>query len=144
MKIMKRTYRSPKVYVEEFTPNEYVAACGDSGVVYKFKCDAGDGVYGSVYEETNGILGLQTGRRGDTELAGYSDGWLGESGFYACNKTHEAESSNAFVNGYYCAKGNTKNPVSVIVWKEPGGWWQPDNIHCTTNLDKDSWETAKS
>lgn len=145
MKIMKRTYRSPKVYVEEFTPNEYVAACGDSGVVYKFKCDAGDGVYGSVYEETNGIPGLQTGRRGDTELAGYSsDGWLGESGFYACNKTHEAESSNAFVNGYYCAKGDTKNPVSVIVWKEPSGWWQPDNIHCTTNLDKDSWETAKS
>ena len=144
MKIMKRTYRSPKVYVEEFTPNEYVAACGDSGVVYKFKCDAGGGVYGSVYEETNGIPGLQTGRRGDTELAGYSDGWLGESGFYACNKTHEAESSNAFVNGYYCAKGHTKNPVSVIVWKEPRGWWQPDNIHCTTNLDKDSWERAKS
>lgn len=144
MKIMKRTYRSPKVYVEEFTPNEYVAACGDSGVVYKFKCDAGSGVYGSVYEETNGIPGLQTGRRGDTELAGYSDGWLGESGFYACNKTHEAESSNAFVNGYYCAKGDTKNPVSVIVWKEPREWWQPDNIHCTTNLDKDSWETAKS
>ena len=29
-----------------------------------------------------------------------------------------------FVNGYYCAKGDTKNPISVIVWKEPrGGWW---------------------
>lgn len=113
-------------------------------MVYKFKCDAGGGVYGSVYEETNGVPGLQTGRRGDTELAGYSDSWLGESGFYACNKTHEAESSNAFVNGYYCAKGDTRNPVSVIVWKEPRGGWWPDNIHCTTNLDQDSWETAKS
>lgn len=139
-----KVWRRPLTEVQKFEANEYVAACGESGVVYKFKCDAGDGVYGSVYEETNGIPGLQIGRRGDTELAGYSDGWLGESGFYACNKTHEAESSNAFVNGYYCAKGDTKNPVSVIVWKEPRGGWLPDNIHCTTNLDKDSWETAKS
>ena len=139
-----RVWKRPFTEVQKFEANEYVAACGESGVVYKFKCDAGGGVYGSVYEETNGIPGLQTGRRGDTELAGYSNSWFGESGFYACNKTHEAESSNAFVNGYYCAKGDTKNPVSVIVWKEPRGGWLPDNIHCTTNLDMDSWETAKS
>ena len=129
----RNVWKQPMTVVQKFVPNEYVAACGDSGTTYLFKCDAGGGVYGSVYEETNGIPGLQTGRRGDTELAGYSDGWLGESGFYACNKTHEAESSN----------GDTKNPVSVIVWKEPRGWW-PDNIHCTTNLNKDSWETLKS
>lgn len=139
-----RVWRRPLTEVQKFEANEYVAACGDSGVIYKFECNAGDGVYGSVYEETNGIPGLQTGRRGDTELAGYSNGWLGESGFYACNKTHEADSSNAFVKGYYCAKGDTKNPVNVIVWKEPRGGWWPDNIHCTTDLDMDSWETAKS
>ena len=139
-----KNYVRPMMESEVFAANEYIAACGESGVVYKFKCDAGDGVYGSVYEETNGIPGLQTGRRGDTKLAGYSNGLLGESGFYACNKTHEAESNNDFVNGYYCAKGNTKNPIPVIVWKEPRGGWLPDNIHCTTNLDQDSWETAKS
>ena len=140
----ERVWQRPLTEVQKFEANEYVAACGESGVVYKFKCDAGGGVYGSVYEETNGIPGLQTGRGGDTELAEYSNSLFGESGFYACNKEHEAESNNAFVNGYYCAKGNTKNPVNVIVWKEPRGWWMPDNIHCTTNLDKDSWETAKS
>ena len=140
----RNVWKQPMTVVQKFVPNEYVAGCGDSGTTYFFKCDAGDGVYGSVYEETNGIPGLQTGRRGDTELAGYSNSWLGESGFHACNKTHEAESSNAFVGGYYCAKGNTYNPIQVIVWKEPRGWWMPDNIHCTTNLDKDSWETAKS
>lgn len=139
-----KSYKKPVLNVERFTPNEFVAACGDSGVVYNFECNAGGGVYGSVYEETNGIPGLQTGRRGDTELAGYSNGLFGENGFYACNKTHKAESSNAFVNGYYCAKGNTSNPLPVIVWKEPRGWILPDNIHCTTNLDQDSWETAKS
>lgn len=139
-----KSYKKPVLNVERFTPNEFVAGCGDSGVVYKFKCDAGGGVYGSVYEESNGIPGLQTGRNGDEELAGYSDSWSGERGFYACNKTHEAESNNEFVNGYYCAKGNTSNPLQVIVWKEPRGWFLPDNIHCTTNLNQDSWETAKS
>lgn len=141
----RRVWERPLTEVQKFEANEYVAACGDSGVVYKFKCDAGDGVYGSVYEETNGIPGLQTGRRGDEQLAGYSSSsWFGESGYHACNKTHEADSSNVFVNGYYCAKGNTSNPMQVIVWKEPRGWGLPDNIHCTTNLDQDSWETAKS
>lgn len=140
----RKVWKQPLTVVQKFMPNEYVAACGDSGVVYKFRCDAGDGVYGSVYEETNGIPGLQTGRRGDTELAGYSNDWFGESGYHACQATHEADSSDEFVNGYYCAKGNTKNPVQVMVWKEPRGGWWPDNIHCTTNLDQDSWETAKS
>lgn len=27
---MKRRYERPSAYIEEFTPNEYVAACGDS------------------------------------------------------------------------------------------------------------------
>ena len=67
----RRVWTRPLTEVQKFEANEYVAACGESGVVYKFKCDAGDGVYGSVYEETNGIPGLQTGRGGDTELAGY-------------------------------------------------------------------------
>ncbi|WP_296878347.1 hypothetical protein [Thomasclavelia sp.] len=139
-----KSYLKPVFNVEHFTANEYVAACGDSGVVYKFKCDAGNGVYGSVYQETNKKPGLQTGRGGDTLLVDYSQGWFGsERGFYACDKTHEAESDNEFVNGYYCAKGNTSNPVDVIVWKEPRGWFSP-NIHCTTNLDMSTWETAKS
>ena len=56
---LKAVYESPRMMVQPFVPDEYVAACGDSGVVYKFKCDAGGGVYGSVYEETNGIPGLR-------------------------------------------------------------------------------------
>ena len=37
---MKRRYERPSAYIEEFTPNEYVAACGDRGTIYKFKCTA--------------------------------------------------------------------------------------------------------
>lgn len=41
--IMKRRYERPSAYIEEFTPNEYVAACGESGTIYKFQCTAGRG-----------------------------------------------------------------------------------------------------
>ena len=40
---MARSYRKPMMNVEKFVANEYVAACGESGVVYKFTCDAGEG-----------------------------------------------------------------------------------------------------
>lgn len=56
---MKKRYKRPSAYIEEFTPNEYVAACGDSGKVYKFRCDAGGGYHGNVWLETNGEPGLQ-------------------------------------------------------------------------------------
>lgn len=132
----KKTYVKPVMESETFVPQTYVAACGDHGVVYKFKCDAGNGVWGSVYQETNGTPGLQTGRRGDKRIALY--GFL--TGFHSCDIEHEADSNDGFYDGYYCAHGNTDNPVSVIIWKGPDG----DNVHCTTNLDQDSWETVKS
>ena len=137
-----KNYVKPMMESEVFAANEYIAACGDSGVVYKFKCDAGDGVYGSVYQETNGIPGLQTsGRNTDRRIATYDYSFLwGESGYHACGTTHEAESNSGFYDGYYCARGNTKNPVSVIIWRGEHN----NNVHCTTNLNQDSWETAKS
>lgn len=135
---MKKIYESPKAYVELFTPNEYVAACGDSGKTYKFTCDAGGGKIGSVYLETNGIDGLQKnngwGYEADTYLSNY----------HACGTTHNASSEDAFLKGYYVTKsggwgGGTKT-TPVIVWRGPDN----DNTHCTTNLDISSWETAKS
>lgn len=114
-----------------FTPNEYVAACGDSGTVYKFKCDAGGGVSGSVYLETNKQPGLQ--KREDDYLSSY----------YACGTTHEASSTDDFLDGYYVVKDywTEKETVTpVIVWRGSKG----NNTHCTTNLNMDSWETAKS
>ena len=34
---MKRAYVRPTMVGERFVANEYVAACGDSGKVYKFE-----------------------------------------------------------------------------------------------------------
>lgn len=134
-----REYVKPTMEGELFAANEYVAACGDSGVVYNFVCDAGGGVPGSVYQETNGQPGLQTdGRNSDERIATYALG--GILGYHACGTKHKAESDSGFYDGYYCAKGNTSNPVSVIIWKGEHN----NNVHCTTNLDMDSWETVKS
>lgn len=128
----RRVWTRPLTEVQKFEANEYVAACGDSGTTYLFTCDAGGGRSGSVYLETNGRPGLQTGWGGDRYLSGY----------YACGTKHEADSDDEFLDGYYVTTDwhGQQDVTQVIVWRGPWG----DNTHCTTNLDKDSWETAKS
>lgn len=137
--INKRAYIKPILESETFIPQTYIANCGDSGTIYKFTCDAGGGVSGNVYLETNGLPGLQTGRGRDQYLGGY----------HACGRTHEASSKDAFLDGYYVTEeyvgswpfGHTETTTTpVIVWRGPNN----DNTHCTTNLDMDSWETVKS
>lgn len=126
---MKRAYVRPTMVGERFVANEYVAACGDTEYgKYKFTCDAGGGVSGDVYRESNGKPGFQKGYGGDE--------WLG--GYHACGTTHEASTTDDFQNGYYIPDGG--DAVDVIIWRGKRG----DNIHCTTNLNRDSWETTKS
>lgn len=128
----KRMYIKPVLESETFVPQNYIAACGDLNKVYKFKCDAGGGTSGSVYLETNGEPGLQTGRGGDRYLSGYQ----------ACGTTHEAKTTDDFLDGYYVTSssfGGTKT-TQVIVYRGPNN----DNTHCTENLDMNSWETEKS
>lgn len=128
----EKVWVRPLTMVQQFEANEYVAACGDLNKVYKFKCDAGGGRSGSVYLETNGKPGLQTGWGGDRYLSGY----------HACGTTHEAKTTDDFLDGYYVTSswfGGTKT-TPVIVWRGPNN----DNTHCTENLNMDSWETAKS
>lgn len=127
----RRIWTRPVTEVQKFEANEYVAACHDINQVYKFKCDAGGGRTGSVYLETNGEPGLQTGWGGDRYLSGY----------HACGTTHEAKTTDDFLDGYYVTSSwaGTKT-TPVIVWRGPNN----DNTHCTENLDMDSWETEKS
>lgn len=128
---MKKTWEEPKIYVEKFTPNEYIAACGDKNTQYLFTCDAGGGKEGFVYLETNGKSGFQDGLGGDQFLSAY----------YACGKTHLADTEDEFLEGYYVTLEDfSKTVTPVIVWRGP----RNDNTHCTTNLDKNSWTTAKS
>ena len=138
---MKKAYENPRMMVEQFEANEYIAACGDSGVVYKFKCTAGGGKSGNVYIDSNGNGKLD---REDQSLGGY----------HACQASHEAATTDDFLNGFYVHTekqdpenfwdyilGNYQTVVDpVVIWRGENS----DNTHCTEILDKNQWETAKS
>lgn len=128
----KNVWVQPQTVVQQFVANEYVAACGDINKVYKFKCDAGGGTPGTVYEDSNhnGEWDLL----GDKALTGYI-----LPTYHACDATHEAPVDDEFLDGFYLPNSNPFNPIKVKVWTDGG-----TNIHCTTNLNMDQWETAKS
>ena len=130
---MKKAFDMPKIVVEQFVPNEYVAACGEENKVYKFVCDAAGG--SGVYVESNGEPGLQ--RLGES--------WNPDrpltTSYHYCGETHEAKTTDGFLNGYIVVPlGSSDTVEEVIIWRGPNG----DNVHCTKNLNMDSWETAKS
>ena len=128
---MKKTWEEPRILVQQFMPNEYVAACGDKNKVYNFKCDAGDGAPGKVYKDSNnnGRLDLR-----DEALTGH----ILET-YHACGKTHSAPTDDEFIEGFYLPDSNPFEATKVIIWTDGG-----TDVHCTTNLNKDSWETEKS
>lgn len=138
-----------------FAANEFIAACGDSGVTYKFNCDAPSGqlfYYPNLnvkdYPSNNGSpespLNWNTeqwDKQNATEL-GYF--------YHPCNEKHEASTAEGFYwgftdwyNGIITESGrNNKHDAgeTVIVWRGPNG----NNGHATTNLNMSTWETARS
>ena len=131
---MKRAYVRPTMVGERFVANEYVAACGDSGKVYKFECNAGDkwGGY-SVYLNGNDEV---AGTDDDIFWCGGRNAVRGTRTYTRCGATHEAADNNDFYKGYIKRGRSTQD---VIVWTDKG-----TNTHCTTYLDMSEWGTAKS
>lgn len=128
---MKRAYVRPTMVGERFVANEYVAACGDTEYgKYKFVCTAGESShrYNVYYEEG--------GRKRYLAGIGAKFGY-----YHPCGATHEADTTDEFINGFiddqYTPFKDEKIPV--VIWTDHG-----KNVHCTTNLDRDSWETTKS
>ena len=129
---MKKEWNVPKIVIEEFVANEYVAACGDENRVYKFVCDADAGTL-YYYRTSDGeIDGVYNGSGSATRLGSFSP----------CPAAHEASTTNPFYDGFidYNRNGRHDSNEGVIVWRGP---WN-NNGHATANLDMDSWETAKS
>ena len=129
---MRKEWMEPVIEVQEFVANEYVAACGDSGTVYKFTCNAPGGwLY--YYPESDGqIDGNYTGSGSQKRIGLY----------HPCGATHEVSVTDAFYDGFVDYNWNRKQDPGegVIVWRGPNN----KNGHATTNLDINSWETAKS
>ena len=131
---MKAVYENPKMYVQNFVPNEYIAAC-ENGTTYWFQCNAGSTVpfENEVYEETNHEEGLQTGWGGDKHRS---------SSYHACNKLHEVRKGETFINGYVVQDMGwfqDDKVIPVLIWTEGG-----TNTHCTTELKPEDWEVARS
>lgn len=128
----KNVWVQPQTVVQQFMANEAVAACS-SGTTYWFECNAGDtDRWQDVYEETNREPGLQT----DYLLFWMNDDHRTGS-YHACNKRHEVAAGETFLDGYV-VKPNGE-VLQVLIWTEHG-----TNTHCTTKLDQESWEIARS
>ena len=131
----RKVWRRPLTEVQKFEANEYVAACGDSGVVYNFECNAGNRKKSyNVYYDNETPLASSNG----------NEAWYAQfTGYHPCHETHTAESDSGFYDGYMYLQNwrgnNIGSPIDVVIWTDRG-----TNVHCTTNLDMDSWETAKS
>lgn len=131
---MRKTWEEPRIIVQEFVANEYVAACGDENKVYNFKCDAKGGeLY--YYPQSDGkIDGVHVGSDPADRLGNY----------HPCAANHEARVTDDFYDGfvrhYYGPFGSFHYDTQVIVWRGS----KNDNGHATENLTMNSWTTSKS
>lgn len=130
---MRKEWMEPVIEVQEFVANEYVAACGDSGTVYKFVCDAGeyDHKYNVYYYDGSGHKKY---------IAQKGSRWAQFSSYHPCKVTHEAKSDSGFISGFIDDQSTPNDEATpVVIWTENG-----TNVHCTTQLNINNWETAKS
>lgn len=136
----KRTYEKPSLSVENFTADEYVAACNGVGTSYGFNCNAGD--YLTRY---NAYLADGTSLAHATRDNDFDD-------YRPCNAVHSAEVTSDFLDGYITEQFFTFNretkkweysgegaAIPVKIWTENG-----KNVHCTTELEIKNWAILKS
>lgn len=121
---MKRAYSTPAMKVEVFEASESVAAC------YKIYCNVPGHMWneGVLYQETNGIKGLQTeGKNPDTKRA---EGW-------GCQKWHKGviRDKDPERNGYWVYNDEV---MDVYCWHEDLG--STYDWHATL-IDKVQWES---
>lgn len=129
----KKEWVRPRAVVEEFIPNEYIAACGDSNTVYKFKCTAPGGpLY--IFPNNDGNIDGIHDANDRKELLGIA--------YHPCDETHEASTIDAFYDGFvdYNWNGRCNEGEEVVVWRGPNG----NNGHAMKQLDWSTVETAKS
>lgn len=147
-----------------FAANEYVAACGDQNMIYKFVCDAlagtlyywrktkrqwvstGSNFWEGYYETVNTAWTDNDGTvdgKVDSSLWGDAS-YLG--GYHPCKATHEAPKTDEFYDGFVDTNDNDQidDGEGVIVWLERDSWGGIKDYHATTNLNMNSWTTAKS
>lgn len=129
-----RNWERPMAVVDAFVANEFVSACGDKGAIYKFKCDAPAGSLYLYWKNDGKIDGVHD----PNDRSRYHLG----SDYTPCGAENEASKTDDFYDGFVDYNHNRRQDdgEGVIVWR---GRWH-NNGHATTNLNMNSWETAKS
>lgn len=136
---MKKRWEEPRILVQKFMPNEYVAACGDGHVSYNFVCDAPAGTLYYYPRSDGNIDGSYSGSGSAEHLGSYNP----------CSATHAAPTTDDFFDGFVDRNRNGRQDSGegVIVWLEYDSFWGETYIsdgHATKNLDMNSWTTDKS
>lgn len=148
METMKKEWGKPLTSVQEFVPQEFIAACGDGITEYHyfFMCDAGQGNEYKVWLD-NGDGVFQQSR--DTQLTQNYNPFTGQQAtvYSPCNEKHDVTVTEdqlgqidvIFPYGWMCLVDSwgvhTNNPIKVRIWRGEDN----DNIHCTTHLDSESY-----
>lgn len=121
---MKKKWEKPRIEVQEFIPNEYVAAC------YKIRCTTpnNNGYFYRIYDDTNKNNVLD---KDDKRL------YYNIMGFQGCNEWHkgviqdDAPTANGFVK-------SGDRVYSVFWWKESLG---ADSDYHVMTPGKENYET---
>ena len=105
----KMTWTRPVAAVEQFMPNEYIAAC------WWVNCNISRG---NVYLDNNGVEGLQsTGLNADERIGRNVTG---------CNTKHVGVTEEPVENSYWVATdfwgSESGEPVPCFSWKDRRGW----------------------
>ena len=131
---MKKRWEAPRLEVEQFMTNDSVSACGDSGRIYSFECNAGQAGHDYAVYSFN-----RWGRKNYLVGPYYMGGPGGT--YHPCRETHSAPDNSDFFTGYYIDDIRTPKDerIPVVVWTNNG-----TNVHCTTNLNINEWEVNRS
>lgn len=140
METMKKQWGKPLTGVQEFMPQEFIAACDpdEDFVKYEFWCNAGNGTTFNVYYDIDkdGVF--------DSED---ESAYIGN--FYACRESHSVtvhkgeNVDNIFPYGFigryeWVGWEREYRTYPVRIWRGEDG----DNIHCTTKLNVSEWTVA--
>lgn len=105
---MKRAYVRPTMVGERFVANEYVAACGDKGTVYKFNCDAPAGpLY--YYPESDGNINGEYHGVGKASLIGIF--------YHPCDAKQSKGEGVIVWRGPYGNNGHATTKLNMKEWE---------------------------
>lgn len=129
----KKAYSKPILESETFVPQHYCKICANDGIhrEYLFECNAGN---------KNRKYAVKNSRGQAVSISGmYLDGR--RYYYHPCGETHIAPDDSGFLTGYHIDDVSTKwdENIDVIIWTDYNR-----DVHCTTNLDMNEWDTSKS